>query len=444
MGRSKARNHARSKSRPARQGRPFPLQARRKPAKKAVMSTNAGTVIIGAGQAGLSCAAELRRRKYAGPVTMIGAEPQLPYQRPPLSKAYLSGEMPVERLWLKPEAFYPAADIACRTHVRVTAIDRETREAVLADGERIAFDHCVIATGGEARIPPVPGANLPGVQVLRTLGEADRLSAALEGAKSVAVIGAGYIGLEVAASARKRGLEVTVLEAAERPMARTASPILGGWFGAIHRGYGVDLRVSTPVAAILEKNGKAAGVTLADGEDIRADCVLLAAGLSLNTGLAEAAGLECGDGILVDTACRTNDPAILACGDVARFHSALYDRSIRLESVQNAIEQGKAVAAAIMGEDVSYDPVPWFWSDQYALKLQIAGLIEGADEIVRRGDPEMGNFAVFHLKQGRIIACEAVNSAPEYMAAQKLIRSGKPVDPEALRNLDVAMRDLLA
>ena len=296
MGRSKARNHARSKSRPARQGRPFPLQARRKPAKKAVMSTNAGTVIIGAGQAGLSCAAELRRRKYAGPVTMIGAEPQLPYQRPPLSKAYLSGEMPVERLWLKPEAFYPAADIACRTHVRVTAIDRETREAVLADGERIAFDHCVIATGGEARIPPVPGANLPGVQVLRTLGEADRLSAALEGAKSVAVIGAGYIGLEVAASARKRGLEVTVLEAAERPMARTASPILGGWFGAIHRGYGVDLRVSTPVAAILEKNGKAAGVTLADGEDIRADCVLLAAGLSLNTGLAEAAGLECGAG----------------------------------------------------------------------------------------------------------------------------------------------------
>lgn len=408
------------------------------------MSTKAGTVIIGAGQAGLSCAAELRRRKYDAPVTLIGAEPQLPYQRPPLSKAYLSGEMPVERLWLKPEAFYPASGIACRTNVRVTAIDREGREAVLADGERIAYEHCVIATGGEARIPPIPGANLPGVQVLRTMGEADRLSAALEGARSLAVIGAGYIGLEVAASARKRGLAVTVLEAAERPMARTASPILGGWFGAIHRGYGVDLRVSTPVAAITGKNGRAGGVTLDDGEEIAADCVLLAAGLALNTGLAEAAGLACGDGILVDAACRTSDPAILACGDIARFPSALYERSIRLESVQNAIEQGKAAAGTIMGDAVSYDPVPWFWSDQYELKLQIAGLIEGADEIVRRGDPEMGNFAVFHVKQGRIIACEAVNSAPEYMAAQKLIRSGKPVDPEALRNLDVAMRDLLA
>lgn len=419
------------------------MRERVKPAKKAGMSTNAGTVIIGAGQAGLSCAAELRRRKYDGPVTLIGAEPHLPYQRPPLSKAYLAGEMPVDRLWLKPEAFYPASDVACLTNIRVTAIDRDAREVVLADSQRIGFEHCVIATGGEARIPPIPGANLPGVEVLRNLGEADHLSAALKGAQSLAVIGAGYIGLEVAASARKRGLQVTVLEAAERPMARTASPILGGWFGAIHRGYGVDLRVSTPVSSIIEKDGKAAGVMLADGETVEAGCILLAAGLAINTGLAEAAGLDCGDGILVDAACRTSDPSIYACGDVARFHSALYGRSIRLESVQNAIEQGKAVAAAITGAEVSYDPVPWFWSDQYALKLQIAGLIDGADEIVRRGDPEMGNFAVFHLKEGRIIACEAVNSAPEYMAAQKLISSGKPVDPDALRNLDVAMRDLL-
>lgn len=392
----------------------------------------------------MSCAAELRRRKYEGPVTLIGAEPALPYQRPPLSKAYLAGELPVERLWLKPEAFYPAADIACLTNARVTAIDRDAREIVLADGERMAFDHCVIATGGEARIPPIPGANLPGVDVLRTIAEADHLSAALEGAKSLAVIGAGYIGLEVAASARKRGLEVVVLEAAERPMARTASAILGGWFGAVHRGYGVDLRVSTPVSAILEEGGKAAGVRLADGEEIQTGTILLAAGLALNTGLAEAAGLECADGIVVDTACRTSDSHIYACGDVARFPSALYGRSVRLESVQNAIEQGKAVAAAILGEDVNYDPVPWFWSDQYELKLQIAGLIDGADMAVRRGDPEMGNFAVFHLKDGRVIACEAVNSAPEYMAAQKLIRSGKTVDPDALRNLDVAMRDLLA
>ncbi|MGP1274052.1 MAG: NAD(P)/FAD-dependent oxidoreductase [Caulobacterales bacterium] len=408
------------------------------------MSTQPGTVIIGAGQAGLACAAELRRRKYDRPVTLIGAETALPYQRPPLSKAYLSGEMPANRLWLKPEAFYPAAGIECLLNTAATAIDREAREVVLADGRRIAFEHCVIATGGEARIPPIPGANLPGVQVLRTFAEADRLSAALENASSLAVIGAGYIGLEVAASARKRGLAVTVLEAAERPMARTASPILGGWFGAVHRGYGVDLRVSTPVASILEREGKAGGVVLADGEIVEADSILLAAGLALNTGLAEAAGLECADGILVDPSCRTSDPNILACGDVARFDSALYGRSIRLESVQNAIEQGKAAAATIAGEPATHDPVPWFWSDQYELKLQIAGLIEGADLKVRRGDPELGNFSVFHMKDGRIIACEAVNSAPEFMAAQKLIRSGKTVDPEALRNLDVAMRDLLA
>lgn len=408
------------------------------------MKANSRTVIIGAGQAGLACAAELRRRKHEGAVTLVGAEAALPYQRPPLSKAYLSGEMPADRLWLKPEAFYTAADINCRTGTRAAAIDRDARQLVLEGGERLDFDHCVIATGGEARRPPIPGVNLAGVHVLRTLSEADGLSAALKSAGRIVIIGAGYIGLEVAASVRKRGHDVVVLEAADRPMARTASPLIGGWFGALHRGYGVDLRVSEPVAAIIEREGRAAGVKLADGEEIDADLVLVAAGLVLNTGLAEAAGISCEDGILTDTSTRTSDPSILAAGDVARFHSGLYGRSIRLESVQNAIEQGKAAAATICGDTVHYDPVPWFWSDQFEIKLQIAGLIEGADEIVRRGDPEMGRFAVFHLKEGRIIACEAVNAAPEYMAAQKLIAARRQVDAQALRNLDVAMRDLLS
>ncbi len=401
------------------------------------------TLIIGAGQAGLSAAAELRKRKYDGAITLLGAEQAAPYQRPPLSKAYLSGELPLDRLWLKPEAWYEKAEVTLKTGVRVSALDRSASEIITAEGDRIGYDKLILATGGEARRLPIPGADLPGVFVLRNLAEADGLSAALQGAKRLVIIGAGYIGLEVAASARKRGLDVTVLEAADRPMARTASALLSGWFGAIHRGYGVDLHVSTPVAAITG-DSKATGVELADGEIVEADLVLVAAGLVPSTQLAEAAGLACDTGILVDQQARTEDENIYAIGDVARFELARYGQSLRLESVQNAIEQGKAAAASICGDEVVYDPVPWFWSDQYELKLQIAGLIDGADEMVRRGDPEEGKFALFHLKKGQLMACEAVNSAPEYMAAQRMIAQGAKPDPARLRDSSVAMRDFLS
>ncbi len=402
-----------------------------------------GTLIIGGGQAGLSAAAELRKRKYEGPVTILSAEDAIPYQRPPLSKAYLSGEMPLERLWLKPQAWYEKAGIAVRTGIRAAAIDRGAFEIITEAGERLGYDHLILATGGEARRIPLPGADLPGVFVLRTLAEADAMSDALKSAQKLVIIGAGYIGLEVAASARKRGLEVTVLEAADRPMARTASAPLSGWFGAIHRGYGVDLQVSAPVEAITGED-RATGVRLADGEEIAADLVLVAAGLSPNTELAEAAGLPCQDGILVDQCARTEDERIYACGDVARFELTRYGTTLRLESVQNAIDQAKAAAAAICGAPQIYDPVPWFWSDQYELKLQIAGLIEGADQMVRRGDPEEGKFALFHLKDGDLIAVEAVNSAPEYMVGQRMIANGARPDPERLRDTSVAMRDFLS
>ncbi|MCH8488480.1 MAG: FAD-dependent oxidoreductase [Oceanicaulis sp.] len=402
-----------------------------------------GTVIIGAGQAGLSAAEALRKRGYAGPVTLLGDEAAPPYQRPPLSKGYLSGELPAERLWLKPEAYFDAASITLRTGVRASALDRAGRRVLTHEGEAIAYEHLILATGGAARRLSLPGADLPGVHVLRSLAEADALSDALSGARRLAIIGAGYIGLEVAASARKRGLEVSVLEAADRPMARTASPLLGGWFGALHRGYGVDLRVSTGVAAITGAD-RADGVRLADGERVEADLVLIAAGLVPGTQLAEAAGLDCADGILVDTHARTSDPDIFAIGDVARFDSDLYGRSIRLESVQNAIEQGRAAAAAICGAPADYDPVPWFWSDQYDRKLQIAGLIEGADAMVRRGDPELGAFALFHFQDGVLIACEAVNSAPEFMTAQRLIAARARPDPDRLRDTTVAMRAFLS
>ncbi|TGY90536.1 pyridine nucleotide-disulfide oxidoreductase [Marinicauda algicola] len=406
------------------------------------MSQDAGVVIVGAGQAGLSAAAELRKRKYEGTITLIGDEPAPPYQRPPLSKGYLSREMPLDRLWLKPEGFYAQAGIALRTGTRIKAIDTSAKSVIADDGERIGYDHLVLATGGHARRLNLPGADLPGVHLLRNLAEADALSADLEGARRLAIVGAGYIGLEVAASARKRGIEVTVVEMAERPMARTASALLGGWFGAIHRGYGVDLRGSTPVKAILGET-RAQGLKL-DGEEIEADLVLIAAGLEIQTGLAEAAGLAVDDGILVDEQARTGDPHIYAVGDVARFPSARYGRTLRLESVQNAIDQAKIAAQSILGMNVSYDPVPWFWSDQYELKLQIAGLIEGADTMVRRGDPEEGRFALFHLKEGRLIACEAVNAAPEYMAAQRMIAAGATPDPARLRDLGVAMKDFLS
>ncbi len=401
------------------------------------------TLIIGAGQAGLSAAAELRKRKYEGAITVLGGENALPYQRPPLSKAYLSGELPLDRLWLKPPAWYEKAEVKVRTGTRVTALDRSSSEVITSDGDRLSYDSLILATGGEARRIPIPGADLPGVFVLRNLAEADALSEALKTAGRIAIIGAGYIGLEVAASVRKRGHEVTVLEAADRPMARTASPLLSGWFGAIHRGYGVDLRVSTPVESITGTQ-RATGVILGDGEHVEADLVLVAAGLVPSTGLAEAAGIACDDGILVDRQARTEDEQIYAIGDVARFELARYERSLRLESVQNAIEQGKAAAASICAAPFDYNPVPWFWSDQYELKLQIAGLIDGADTMVRRGDPEEGKFALFHLKEGRLIACEAVNSAPEYMAAQRMIAQNISPDPERLRDSGVAMREFLS
>jgi 3-phenylpropionate/trans-cinnamate dioxygenase ferredoxin reductase subunit len=403
-----------------------------------------GTVIIGGGQAALSAAAELRKRKYDQPIIVLAGETAAPYQRPPLSKAYLAGELPVDRLWLKPAEWYDKAEIDLRTGVRVTAIDRSACDIITETGDRIAYDRLILATGGEARRLPLPGADLGGVHVLRTLAETEDLAASFQDARSIAIIGAGYIGLEVAASARKRGLDVTVLEAAERPMARTASALLGGWFGAIHRGYGVDLRVQAPVEAIVGEGGKVAGVALADGETVSADTVLVAAGLTVNDSLAQAAGLECENGILVDETARTGDDWIYAIGDVARFHSKRYGRSIRLESVQNAIDQGKAAAQAICGMDVDYDPVPWFWSDQYDMKLQIAGLIEGADQMIRRGDPEEGKFALFHLMGGRLIACEAVNCAPEYMAAQRMIAANAEPDPDRLRDPGVAMRDFLS
>lgn len=401
-----------------------------------------GTVIIGGGQAGLSAAAELRKRKYEAPVTVLAGEAALPYQRPPLSKAYLSGETPLDRLWLKPEAFYEKSEIALRTGVRATAIDRSSSQVITADGERIGYDDLILATGGEARRPPIPGADLDGVHVLRTLAEADALSEALKRSEKLVIIGAGYIGLEVAASARKRGKDVVVLEAADRPMARTASALLSGWFGAIHRGYGVDLRVSTPASRILGDT-RVTGVKTGE-EVIEADLVLLAAGLVPNTDLAQAAGLDVSDGVEVDDQARTSDPHIYAVGDVARFTLPRYGASVRLESVHNAIEQARTAARAIMGEAEPYDPVPWFWSDQYELKLQIAGLIDGADKMVRRGDPEEGKFALFHLKDGALIACEAVNCGPEYMAAQRMIAAGLRPDPEALRDQSVAMKAFLS
>lgn len=402
-----------------------------------------GTLIIGGGQAGLSAAAELRKRQYAGPVTILAGEDAIPYQRPPLSKGYLSRELPLERLWLKPHAWFDKSEVTLRTGVRAAAIDRSAGQVITEAGERLDYDHLILATGGEARRIPLPGADLPGVHVLRTLAEADTLSEALQTARKLVIIGAGYIGLEVAASARKRGLEVTVLEAADRPMARTASALLSGWFGAVHRGYGVDLQVSAPVEAVTGDT-RATGVRLAGGEEIEADLVLVAAGLSANTDLAEAAGLACQDGVLVDATARTDDERIYACGDVARFELKRYGTSLRLESVQNAIDQAKIAAAAICGAPETYDPVPWFWSDQYELKLQIAGLIEGADQMVRRGDPEEGKFALFHLRAGALIAVEAVNSAPEYMAGQRMIAAGARPDPERLRDTSVAMRDFLS
>lgn len=396
-------------------------------------------VIVGAGHAGGSAAAFLRQFGFEGQITLVGEEPLAPYQRPPLSKAWLKGEADGESLLLRPENFYAEERIDLRLGVRAGRIDRGARGIVLEDGERLAFDALILATGSTARKLPVPGADDPRVLELRNAADADRLKAALRPGIRIVIVGAGYVGLEVAASARALGCEALVIEREARVLARVATPPLSAFFEAYHASKGVEIVTGAQAVSIED----ASTVRLEDGRAIVGDVVLVGVGGAACEALAASAGLPCDGGMLVDEACRTQDPAIWAIGDCARRPIDLYGQKLRLESVPNALESARRAAASIAGRPLPAAEVPWFWSDQYELKLQIAGVGLSPDQIVIRGDPATAQFAVFQLRDGYVQAVEAVNAPAEFMAGRQLIARKAVVDPTQLADPSIPMKALL-
>lgn len=377
-------------------------------------------VIIGTGQGSQQMAASLRQEGFQGEILMLGEEPGLPYQRPPLSKAYMANGN-AAALLLKAASFYERSAIVLRDGVRVAAIDRATREVVTGDGARHPYDHLVIATGARNAPPPIPGLDAPGVVELRSLADAERIRRRLAATRHAVVVGGGFIGLEFAAMARAAGVAVTVVEAAPRLMSRALSPEMADWFLTLHREMGSQVLLDAPVAGVLAgADGRASGVVLADGREVSGDLVLMATGVRPNSELAEAAGLACADGILVDATLATADPAISALGDVAAFPGPL-GRPLRLESVQAAVDHARHIARRLVGgASAPYAAVPWFWSDQGKAKLQIAGLLTGADRTVVLPQPEAAPVVVL-FRGGRLAAVETVNAAGIHMAARRMI-----------------------
>jgi 3-phenylpropionate/trans-cinnamate dioxygenase ferredoxin reductase component len=394
-------------------------------------------VIIGAGQAGVQAVQSLRAEGFQGRLTMVGDEAYPPYQRPPLSKAYLLGTFARERLFLKGDDFYREAGCELLLNIRATAIDRAARTVRLSDGRTLAYDKLLLATGTRVRKLKSPGADLAGLHYLRDISDVDGLQGAFKPGARIAIVGGGYIGLEVAAVGAKRGLCVTVFESAGRLMPRTVSKPVSDFFAAEHQKAGVRLELDTLVAG-FEGQGKIEALR-ADGVSHPADLVLVGIGVVPNDELAAAAGLACSDGIVVDRNAMTSDSAIFAAGDCTRHHGR-DGVGIRLECVQNAIDQAKHAALAMMGRPKTYNEVPWFWSDQYDLKLQIAGLARPDDVIVVRGEPLSRKFAVFHLRDGAVAAVEAVNAAPEYLIGRKLIAANAMVPPKRLADMSIPMK----
>jgi 3-phenylpropionate/trans-cinnamate dioxygenase ferredoxin reductase subunit len=391
-------------------------------------SSSDHVVVIGGGHAGVQVADALRAGGYAGALTLVGDDPALPYQRPPLSKEHLTtGTAAV--LPLRGERFFLDNGIDLRTGVRATAVVRDARTVLLDDGGTLRYSVLVLATGAANRWPDVPGADLAGVHGLRTLAEAEVVRAKLDRARSVLVVGAGFIGLEFAAAARKRGLHVTVLEAADRPMVRALSPVMAEHVADVHRGMGTRLRLGEAVAAFTGRRGRVTGAVSTTGAEYRADLVLMGIGVVPRTELAADAALPVADGVIVDENLRTADPAVYAVGDCASHPGVHAGIRIRLESVQNATDQGRHVAAAILGDCGPYAALPWFWSHQGELKLQIAGVRLPGDEVVVCGDPGAGRFSVCGFRRGRLVAVESVNKPADHIAARRLLAAGQSPEP---------------
>ncbi|MGI5460985.1 NAD(P)/FAD-dependent oxidoreductase [Streptomyces sp. CA-249302] len=407
------------------------------------MSPGSGVVVVGAGQAAIQLTESLREAGFTGPVSVVGDEPQLPYQRPPLSKEYLAGKVTADELALRGSRFYTDRNVELHLGRRAVRLDRDRRRLTLDDGTTLPYDHLVLATGARPRPLPVPGGDLDGVLNLRTLADAREIRSRLPDARDVVVIGAGFIGLEFAAVCRAAGLSPVVLDVAGQVMGRAVSAPVAAHFAERHQRDGTRLLLGRAPAELVGGGGRVTGVRLTDGQVLPADTVVTGIGVVPNVELAEAAGLDTGNGITVDEYLRTADPAISAIGDCAAFPDPRGTGRVRLESVQNAADQARCVAAGLTGTPHPYNALPWFWSYQGDLRLQIAGLSTGHDHTVVRGEPERG-FSVLCFRAGSLIAVESVNRAPDHMAARRLLAAGIRVTPDDVAAPGFSLRSPLA
>lgn len=392
-------------------------------------------VIVGAGHAAGQFIASLKQKQFGGRIILLGEEAYLPYQRPALSKKFLAGQLERTRLLFKPESFYADMNLEVCLNTRVTSICRGDKTVTTEDGQTIAYDKLVLALGSRVRRVPVPGEALPGVHYLRGIDDVDALRGDVAANANIVIVGAGYIGLEVAAVTRKLGLDVTVVEMADRVMSRVVSEQVSAFFQQQHESKGVKFSLSTGMRA-LHGTDRIASVELDGADPIDADIVLIGAGIIPNCELAEDAGLSINNGIVVDDRCQSSDPDIFAIGDCTAHPSSIYARRIRLESVHNALEQAKTAASNICGQEEHYSQVPWFWSDQYDIKLQIAGLSEGYDQVVIRGQETESKFACFYLRDDILIAVDAINSPRDFVQSKALIAAKTAVDPAVLADPD--------
>lgn len=400
-------------------------------------------VVVGAGHAAAQLCGSLRQLDWPGRITLIGDEPVLPYHRPPLSKSQLDPRSPEPIQLIRPEAFYRDGEIETITGQRVVALDRISRRVMLESDRSLGFDVLVLATGSTHQKPPIPGADHARVMTLQTAAQAEAIRVLVPNTQKVVVIGGGFIGLEAAASLRKLGVQVTVLEFADRVLSRVTSPEVSSYFAKLHRGNGVELQTSTAATAICERDGQLE-VATQSGDEISADFVLVGVGALPNVQLAEASGLEVDNGVLVNAFNQTSDPKIYAIGDCCRQHHPLYGTHLRLESVQNASDQAKTAALSIAGSPKPHEAVPWFWSDQYDTKFQIAGVSNGYDRNVTRGTPEPGqSFSIWYFKSDKLIAVDAINDPSSYAVAGRVIPAGKSPDSALIADVAVSPKEIL-
>lgn len=408
--------------------------------------TQADVVIVGAGHGGAQVALALRTNGFEGSILMIGRENEPPYERPPLSKEYLARDKEFDRLYIRPPQFWVDKNVTLKLGTEVTSVDAAAHQVTLGDGSAVTYGKLIWAAGGDPRKLSCAGADLGGVHAVRTREDVDRLMGELDaGAKNVVVIGGGYIGLEAAAVLTKLGCVVTLLEALPRILARVAGPDISAFYEADHRAHGVDLRTNVSVDSLIGDSGKVTGVKLADGSVLPAEIVIVGIGIIPSVAPLLAAGAEGANGVNVDDHCRTSLPDVYAIGDCAAFACAYAEGAVmRVESVQNANDMGTSVAKAICGDPQPYHAFPWFWSNQYDLKLQTAGLSVGYDETVLRGDPATRAFSVLYLKDGRLIALDCVNVIKDYVQGRKLVEAGAVIDPAKLADTSVPLKELMA